>query len=305
MKIKWLSVLLVVLALASTSCTAENPANVASSTSSPIYTYVTNPASGSSVVVTNNTTADNPVYVIAKSYEYGVAEGDVTGHSAFQKNGWQPSVSTSLIDVWGVAAVYVPPASAMQMSIKSDNAADAAAGTGIRTIELHYLDNTYAEKIEILTLNGTTWVDTAATNILRVQSLHALTVGSAAYAVGNINIVDKATRTISYAVIVPGFNRSFTSFWTVPAGKTLYVTSFQCSASSSASKNARFILKATVNDGVKTSTWMGQGQILVQDGAGTIAFTVPLKIPATCDMKVSVIGSGSLSAACYIDGWLE
>jgi len=77
------------------------------------------------------------------------------------------------------ATVYVEPASAAQRSIKSASANDTSAGTGARTVQITYYDNTGAGPLtETVTLNGTTAVNTVATNIRFIESIVVKTAGS-------------------------------------------------------------------------------------------------------------------------------
>lgn len=87
------------------------------------------------------------------------------------------------------ATAYTEPASAAQRSMASASANDAAAGTGARTVRLTYFDGTGAGPFtEIVTLNGTTPVNTVATNIRFIESLVVLTVGSGGANAGIITL---------------------------------------------------------------------------------------------------------------------
>ena len=100
-------------------------------------------------------------------------------------------VDNVLHDTWdGPTPLYVFPAAPMQMQIVSTSADDTAAGTGVQTIRLYYLDENYEEQQEILTLDGVTPVLTIATNILRVNKMHAGSIGSGGVAAGAISLTD-------------------------------------------------------------------------------------------------------------------
>ena len=77
------------------------------------------------------------------------------------------------------ATAYVEPTAAAQRSIKSASANDTSAGTGARTVEITYFDNTGTGPLtETVTLNGTTAVNTVATNIRFIESMVVKTAGS-------------------------------------------------------------------------------------------------------------------------------
>ena len=59
------------------------------------------------------------------------------------------------------------------MKLASTSANDTAAGTGIRKVRIHYLDADHVPHEEVVTLNGLTAVNTVATDIYRINRLHA------------------------------------------------------------------------------------------------------------------------------------
>jgi hypothetical protein len=78
-----------------------------------------------------------------------------------------------------LATAYTEPLSAAQRSISSSSTSDTAAGTGARTVRITYYDNTMAGPLtETVTLNGTTAVNTVASNIRFIESLQVITAGS-------------------------------------------------------------------------------------------------------------------------------
>lgn len=84
---------------------------------------------------------------------------------------------------------YVEPTAAAQRSIKSSSALDAAAGTGARTVVLTYYDNSLnGPNTETITLNGTTAVNTVATNIRFIEKMEVTTAGSTLSNQGTISL---------------------------------------------------------------------------------------------------------------------
>lgn len=87
------------------------------------------------------------------------------------------------------ATPYTEPASAAQRSVGSSSASDSAAGTGARSVRITYFDNTGLGPLsETVVLNGTTPVNTVATNIRFIESLEVITVGSVGTNVGTISL---------------------------------------------------------------------------------------------------------------------
>lgn len=260
---------------------------------------------------------DSMLRVSSQDYLYSVAEGLVAGHTPFSKIGYNGDVGTNEEDIWTVGGKYVFPTIPMQMELTSSSVeddpikADTSAGTGVWTVTVVYLDNTYAQQTETVTLNGTAVVTTVATNILRVNTLRVATVGTAYKAVGNIVIRNLADTPI-YRQIAIGETRARAAIHTVPLGKTLYITSVALSSGySTVGKNVRWIMRANYDDSTGTLLtaglfFMPYFEIQTQDSSFYRQFEVPMKVPATVDMVVSAT-SDSANSVCdiAIRGWLE
>lgn len=118
-----------------------------------------------------------------------------------------------------------------QRSISSTSASDTAAGVGARTIELFYLDENFnGPYSEVLTLNGTTPVDTVATNICLIERIEVLEVGSTGPSVGTIRLHSTTGGGGSVIASIPaGDGRTRYSHHYIPAGKNMYLQSISCS----------------------------------------------------------------------------
>lgn len=162
--------------------------------------------------------------IVTIDYYTALAKGLISGHTSFYSLGYNPNILSTTEDICEWSTTYVVPAAGgIQMRVISTSASDAAAGVGVRTVELHYLDANYAEQLETVTLNGVTPVNTVATNILRVNYFHTVTAGSTAQAVGDVTL-ENTGGTVKYAQISAGGNFSRHGFFTIPAGKTGYIS---------------------------------------------------------------------------------
>ncbi len=87
---------------------------------------------------------------------------------------------------------YTEPSSGAQRSMASANANDTSAGTGARTVKITYYTlnaGTVAGPFtETITLNGTTPVNTVATDICYIEKLEVVTVGSGGVNAGIITL---------------------------------------------------------------------------------------------------------------------
>lgn len=130
------------------------------------------------------------------------------------------SLSTTEITVNELAAAFPwgSLTSAVTLEAVSSNAADAAAGTGARTIRVEGLDSNYREQAETVTLNGTSAV-ALANSYLRINAVRVSSVGSGGSNVGTITIRLTGAGT-NIVQIAAGYNQLHHGVYTVPAGKT-------------------------------------------------------------------------------------
>lgn len=224
--------------------------------------------------------------------------------------GRNDNVNNTRVDLWnGPTGTYVFPATAQQMHVVSSSANDAAAGTGIRTVVIDYLDANYNQKQEVITLNGTTPVNTVATNILRINGFHAASVGSGGYAAGNISLTNTGG-TVTYGYIQASYNSSRQAIFTIPAGKTGYLSHWQASSGTATGTHfTRISIVATSHEGVLyPGAFMTQDEQGTLNGGGAATMPIPIAFPATCDIKMSAISDSSSANAFVMGamfGWIE
>lgn len=229
--------------------------------------------------------------------------------------GRAPDVDNVRVDLWegslstyGPSTTYVFPAAAQQMTVSSTSANDTLAGTGVQKIHIHYLDTNYAPQIEVINMNGVAAVNTVATNILRINGMHAIQTGTGGVAAGDIAITNVA-RTVTYGFIVNGNNTARQAVYTVPAGFTGYISHWQASSGSAGSHFCQITLRATTHQGVLyPSVFLVQDETGSQNSGIAIDFPTPIPIPATTDVKISAISDNAAAnvvALGAIIGWFE
>lgn len=210
-------------------------------------------------------------------------------------------------DLWGgPTARYVFPTAPVQMSIVSTSANDTANGTGLRAVRIHYLDHNYQPQITDVTLNGLTPVLTTPTDILRVNGMHAMAVGSNIVSVGAISLTNNGT---TYGYIYAGDNVARQAIFTVPDGVFGYINHWQASSGSTGNHFCQTILAATTHDGI-----IIPGVSLLQDEQGTqnngvvIQFPIPIPIPPKTDVRLAATAdaqNAGVTALGAIMGWFE
>jgi len=236
----------------------------------------------------SDVSATNPLPVTGEIIErINLAAGNYSGYSAVNKFGDNHDIDSGAEeDLWSAGGSYTGwLTSATLVEAVSASADDASAGTGARTIQIWGLDASYAEQTEVITLNGTTAVDSSSTYI-RVFRARVLTAGSGGTAAGAITIrVDGAGATV--AEIPLGYNQTEMAIYTVPAGKTAYI--FGIFASGGDTLSRAFIdveLKVRESGGVFCTKFDLQ---LASDGTAAFQrqFTVPIVAAAQSDIVMT------------------
>jgi hypothetical protein len=186
---------------------------------------------------------------------------------------------------------------------------DKSAYTGAQAVRITYLDDDYAEHQEIVILNGTTAVDTVNTNFFRVNSFRVIATGTGGNTVGNLSLrADGGSPTYSYILV--GYTRARNIQYTVPAGKTLYVTQFTMSFGSvNANTYCRLYTRANIDNatGFHTGSLFYPYSEVIVGGGSTVSveLVTPTRLPEKTDIKVSGIASNTGVAFVALRGWIE
>ena len=120
------------------------------------------------------------------------------------------------------------------VEVLSSDAADTAAGLGVRSVEIHGLSATGEDQDEIIAMNGTSAVTSALTYI-RVNKVHSETCGTYGGShQGDITCrVSGGGATLSMMTgeegaegssVQYGSGEAGNGYWSVPLGKVMYIT---------------------------------------------------------------------------------
>lgn len=215
-----------------------------------------------------NIVAGNPIHMMMPRRTL-IQKGLVKGVSLITAMGERVAAGTTITgeDIWrgndlsntpaipgSKIEIPTPAIAGEQMTfISEDDADNGATATGILTLTMEYIQAvTGEEKIEIITLDGTTPVNTVAEDIMFVNDLCALTVGSNGVAEGNIRFYRQTDNTRVYGLIEAGGNKYLVPHRMVPGGKTLMNVFWH--AHESNGKRAYTRLRATISKGVNGRT---------------------------------------------------
>lgn len=142
---------------------------------------------------------------------------DETGNKQFLAAGINSDIDVLTVpeDVWGEGGAYPFQSAVVSLEILSDNAADASAGVGARTISVAGLDANYLTQKETVTMNGVTPV-VLANQYLRILRIEVVTSGTDESNTGKITLRVPGPGDI-LAVITAQEGRSLMAIYTIPA----------------------------------------------------------------------------------------
>jgi hypothetical protein len=201
---------------------------------------------------------------------------------------WRGGELTPAPSIANIQRIPLPASAGEQMEIVSESGSNSAAGTGIRTLRIVYLDPAGNELFEDITLNGTTPVTSTATDIAFVQNLFALTVGTNGSATGHIKVRRVGTTNLVFNMIAAGDNSSGISQYKVPAGKTLVLKSWN--ASEAFSRRVTYRVRSTDESGILVpDVFISKGSVAL-DNITSGSLVLNARIPPLSVVKVTGFG---------------
>jgi len=218
-------------------------------------------------------------------FYFSVIQGNVSGHTGHTTYGRVPELDINQIfDVTPFGDMTWLP-SAETVKISSDNVNDTSAGTGLRTVVLYGLSATHTEQSETLILDGITEV-TSANTYLRINYMRGATVGSSNKNQGTI-VLQGTTTPGTLSQIEPEKGASEQLAFTVPAGKTCYITNLRASVTAAVGTGPKEGLLQFWVKPLNGPWTMPASEGLTSDG-GPAWFNpmMPLVIPEKSDVKM-------------------
>ncbi len=175
-----------------------------------------------------------------RDYAINLCLGKISNTSVFAKWGRNEAISSGTPeDIWDGGGNYtgfatiLESGNAEKMEIFSSAAADAAAGTGARTVEISNLldDDGNLMPPQTVTLNGTTPVEIDATQTYaRASRMKVLTAGSGGANAGTLTLRHVTTTANIFAKMPIGYNQTQIACYTVPVGYKLLINKIYAGA---------------------------------------------------------------------------
>lgn len=235
-----------------------------------------------------------------EAFELQVARGLIGGHSVVHVFGYNPDIDSGTEEtVWTYGGLYSHIAEPTVLKISSGSTADAAAGTGARTVFILGVNGNGGEVSETVTLNGQTAVNTT-NSYTEIQSMTVMTVGSGGKNAGQI-YAGTGTVTLGvpanvYGHIAVGENQSLMGHYTIPAGYTGYIT--KGSISSGTPTNGYVIGRLKVKDvaGISRTAAL----VTFYSGSVDFDFKYPVVIQAgSCVSATALTTKNDEQISCY------
>lgn len=244
--------------------------------------------------------ADGKIRVSSNPYLYDIAEGVVEDHFPLNKFGFNTTLATSYEDIWDGSAVYIYPASAVELHCSSSDNGDT------QTIEVEGLNAGWQPQTATQSLAGQTetTIGTGITwqRVFRVKNSGATDFAGTVYIYEDDTVQAGVPDTASKirAEVIADNNQTLMALWTVPVGMTAFMVNLYASTSST----------KLVTVGLFIRPFGGVFQIKhIEEFTATRfehKFDIPLKIEAKSDIalraKVTVAG-GDITAG--FDLWYE
>jgi len=232
-----------------------------------------------------------------------ISEKRVLKTDYIHKFGRNPSVGGAPETIWMQGGVYSYLTSASTVYVTSDDAADAAGGTGARTVTVLGLDANYNNVQETLTVGGSV----GTVEFLRVFRAFVVESGSVGTNVGDVRVTTGAggSGTVLADIGTIGTGTTFglgqtqLALYTIPAHCTGYLTTWNVGIGSY-NNSATVSLYTRVFDTGYLS-FRTRDIMDVPGGYHTRNYGIPLKIPAKTDIEVRGIASTGTSISASFD----
>jgi hypothetical protein len=219
-----------------------------------------------------------------------LAAGQIHGYSHVEKFGSNLNVGADIETIWNNGGKYTYLTSAAVVycdTIAADDGEDNAAGTGARTVIIQGLDASYHHVEEEVTVGGAP----STTEFLRVNRAFVQTAGSVGTNTKPVLISTAANGTGTILANISthgtgsneeGFGQTFLGLYTIPAGKTGYLTQWTMGSSGTSSVQGFLRYRPVTNGNI----FLTRDTIFFRDGLQTKNYIVPLRLEEKSDIEI-------------------
>jgi len=243
-------------------------------------------AAGYPVVRTTGNTYD---------WTINLSAGQIDNTGYVEKFGRTTTITANVSTVWDGAGIYSYLGSAETVEI-SATGNDTPTGSGANTIEIQGLDENYVLQTEEIPTDGTPTTVT----FIRVFRALVKTAGATGSNENEVEIRSSDTNTLLALIDVEGtgggsgLGQTFMCVYTVPAGKTAYLTQWIVGCGSqNADTTATFVARPFGGAFNTKDIMVSAGQLFNKD------YKVPLQFTEKTDLEVRIFGGGTQASSTF------
>jgi len=221
------------------------------------------------------------------NWSINLSAGDISGMSYIEKFGRNDTMSANIETIWDGGGIYTYLTSASSVYVTSSDGDDNPTGNGARTVEVQGLDENYALATEDVEVDD----GASTTTFIRVFRVRTKTTGSSGQAEGIISVRSASggggTLLAQIQKVGTGggasLGQTFMCVYTVPAGKTAYLTQWIVGAGGQNADTTAFFM-ARPFDG---DTAFNAKDIIISAGQQFAKdYKVPLQFTEKTDLEV-------------------
>jgi len=205
--------------------------------------------------------------------------------------------------------IYTPTTDTYGLQVVSTSANDTALGTGVRSVQINYLDQDWNEQIATIDMDGTSTVTAVASGVRRVNEFHSIETGTLSVAGGDITLETIGTTPEApwtgrqtLGLIFEGGNKDVTAIFTVPEGKEVLIDQLNLS-SSNQDQSIRLISNTdpTSRTLIQANCFLFQTLDFIGSNTNVTQKLGLLKFPSRADIKVSSSPvSNTADTSCHV-----
>jgi len=221
----------------------------------------------------------------SNNFYFDVAAGKITGTSHINKFGFNEGLTSSYEPIWDGSSAYTYNSYAQVLRATSDDAADNTA-----TIEIQGLDSDYNLAYETLTVGG----GDGTTKFIRVFRAIMKTHPTDEENQGIITIANDSD--VAQAKILETNGQTLMALYTIPAGKTGYLTHFMGTIDKS--NDAIFQIRTRIPNG---NVFNVKAQFGTFASPVTYEYEVPLVFPEKSDIEIRAKAGATMGGGATFD----
>ena len=226
------------------------------------------------------------------SWSIQISDGSIPGVSYIEKFGMNTDVDSNKETIWDGGGIYTYIETAETLTVTSNSIADAPAGSGARNVEIQGMNQAGEVIVETVDVGATTIGE-----FKRVFRVRVVIVGASGVNEGTISITSDDTSTVLAIIGVDGTGASaagrgqtFMAQYTIPAGKTGYITQWTVGAGKQ-NTDAIAMLMTRDPDAPGDGSWNARDIITVSATTYSKDYKIPMQILEKCDIEVRAYSS--------------